>query len=205
MKAMNQLYALTDEILTPKDTILDQIYEILSSGIRFIQLRDKTSNDDELIPLAKEMKKICDKFDAKLIINDRISLAKQINAHGLHIGKDDISLQLARKALPKAYIGISCYDDINLAKNAQKNGADYVAFGAMFQSHTKKTAKPIDHRIISKAKKLSIPICVIGGINEQNIHQIKKLEPNLIALVQAIYKPNSIKNNIHTLSEILNT
>lgn len=205
MKAINQLYALTDEILTPKDTILDQIYEILSSGVKFIQLRDKTSSDDELVSLAREMKKLCDKFNAKLIINDRVSLAKQINAHGLHIGKDDISLKLARKALPKAYIGISCYDDLNLAKNAEQNGADYVAFGAMFQSDTKKIARPIDHRIIIKAKKLSIPICVIGGINEQNIHQIKKLEPNLIALVQAIYKPSSIKSNIHALNQALNT
>lgn len=202
MKAMNQLYALTDDILTPKDTILGQIYEILSSDIKFVQLRDKKSSDDELISLAKEMKKLCDKFGAKLIVNDRLSLAKQINAHGLHIGKDDISLSLARQNLPKAYIGISCYDDINLAKNAQKNGADYVAFGAMFQSQTKKTAKPIEHDIIIKAKQeLSIPICVIGGINEQNIHQIKKLNPDLIALVQAIYKPNSIKNNIQNLNQ----
>jgi len=196
------LYVLTDDKLTPLSTITSQVKELLESQVKVIQFRDKIHSDSQIAPIAQELQNLCTEFKATFIINDRVDLAKKIGADGVHIGMDDTSLTKARKLLPNAIIGVSCYGDLNRAKEAQKLGASYVAFGACFSSSTKPQAKPISLEIIKKAKEeISIPICVIGGINKNNIHLVK--DADLISVVSAAYKPDTIAKNISSLQRAL--
>lgn len=196
---MSQLYALSDDILSPDDIVLKDAEEILKSGIKIYQYRSKKYVKNEKV--ASELLAMCDKFGAKFVINDDIEFAKKIGAKCVHIGKDDASLKQARDLLGKdAFIGVSCYDDIELAIKAQENGADYVAFGAVFTSLTKPDTTMVSLETLKRAKEiLNIPICAIGGINSSNINQISRLNIDYIAVVNAIYKPNSITQNIQNL------
>lgn len=200
---MCQLYVLTDKEFTPKNSIYGQILELLNSGIKFIQYRNKTQDHD--IKLLKSIANLCDDFNAKFIINDDPFLAKACDAHGVHIGKDDEDIKKAKELLGKnSIIGVSCYNDINLALKAQRDGASYVAFGAMYMSKTKPNAPICDHDTIKKAKEnLDIPICVIGGINALNLKEVSTLMPDLIAIVSAAYSPKSISENIRNLNNII--
>ncbi|AII15097.1 thiamine phosphate synthase [Campylobacter iguaniorum] len=200
---MNQLYILTDSNFTPPSELKNAVQEILNSGIKLIQYRNKSQNHD--INLLKWVVSLCDEFGAKLIINDDPILAVNCGAHGVHVGKEDGGVLRAREILgDKAIIGASCYNDINLAIKAQNDGASYVAFGAMFTSQTKPNAKLCDHEIVKKAKEiLSIPVCVIGGINSSNLQSVCALKPDYIAIISAAYKPNSITQNIVNLQNII--
>lgn len=196
---MSEIYAITDDILTPDETIKDQVLEILQNGVKFIQYRSKKSIQNEEI--IKNLISLCEDFNAKLIINDNVNLTKKLKAHGVHIGKDDAMLKNTKEFLRNEFIiGVSCYNDINLAINAQNIGAGYVAFGAAFKSATKPNALLSGIEIISQAKeKVSLPICIIGGINQDNIADVATKKPDMIAMIEAIYKPNSIKENIINL------
>ncbi|ASM36528.1 thiamine phosphate synthase [Campylobacter sputorum] len=196
---MSEIYAITDDILTPDETIKDQVLEILQNGVKFIQYRSKKSIQNEEI--IKNLISLCEDFNAKLIINDNVNLTKKLKAHGVHIGKDDAMLKNTKEFLGNEFIiGVSCYNDINLAINAQNIGAGYVAFGTAFKSATKPNALLSGIEIISQAKeKVSLPICIIGGINQDNIADVATKKPDMIAMIEAIYKPNSIKENIANL------
>ena len=196
------LYVLSDDFLTPPQTIHEQMKEALEFGVRVIQLRDKTRSDADLEPIARDLQKLCKEYNATFIINDRVHLAQKIGADGLHIGIDDGSLHEARLLLPNAIIGVSCYGDIKRAKEAEEGGADYVAFGSFFPSPTKPQSKTIPLKIIQRAKsEISLPICAIGGINSQNIHLVK--DAHMIAIVSAAYKPNSISQNLASLQRAI--
>lgn len=199
---MNRLYALSDDTLTPPDTLLASTQEILSCGVSIFQYRCKEQKDESL---ARELLYLCKRFGAKFVINDDLEFAVKIGANALHIGKDDATLAQARSELGKdAFIGVSCYNDLNLAINAEQNGASYVAFGAMFASPTKPNATSCDINILNQAKQiLKIPVCAIGGINVANICQIAKTGVDYIAVVNALYKPHSIKQNIANLNKAI--
>lgn len=200
---MSELYVLSDSVLTPNETLFDSVFELVNSGVKIVQYRNKTRIHD-LNSLSK-ISHLCDEFGAKFIINDDALLAKKVGAHGVHIGKDDGKLLSAREILgKKAIIGVSCYSDINLAIEAQKDGASYVAFGALFQSKTKPNAPLCEFETIKRARAiLDVKIALIGGINASNLHIAKSLEPDFIAIVRAAYGPGSISDNIANLKQIL--
>ncbi|MCR8696452.1 MULTISPECIES: thiamine phosphate synthase [Campylobacter] len=200
---MNQIYALTDQNFTPNHTLKAQINELLNSGVKIIQYRNKSQNHD--ISLLKEIAKICKSYNSKFIINDDVNLAKIVQASGVHIGKDDESLKRARDILGyEAFIGVSCYSDLNLARNATKNGADYIAFGSLFPSSSKPNAPLCPLNIIKEARlKFKEKIAVIGGINSSNLNLIKDIGVDYIAIISALYTGGSIKDNIDKLNRAL--
>jgi thiamine-phosphate pyrophosphorylase len=186
---LDGLYAITDVSLTPYDCIDKCVSEAIDGGAKIIQLRDKSTSDEELYLIAKKLKKICKQKKAKFLLNDRVVLAKAINADGVHIGKDDTSFETARAILgTKKIIGVSCYDELSIAKEAVKKGADYVAFGAFFPSPTKPNAKTVNIRILKEAKKLGVPVCAIGGVNDENGAQLVKNGADMLAVVSALWK-----------------
>lgn len=201
---MSEIYALSDDVFTPNKTIFSQVNEILKCGVKILQYRSKTDYQDE--KLISSLISLCEDYGAKLIINDNVSMAKRLNAHGVHIGRNDTNLCESRKILGKdKIIGVSCYNDIKLAKYSQLNGANYIAFGAMYQSCTKPNAPTCPYEVIVSAKKeIEIPICLIGGINLTNLDEILNLNPEFIAFVSAIYEPNSITDNIKKIQEKIN-
>ena len=200
---MAEIYAISDDILMPENLALEYAREILECGVKFFQFRSKKAVKNE--KLASEILNLCEKFGAKFIVNDDAKFAKKIGAKAVHLGKDDENIKEAFEILGKdAYVGVSCYNDINLAINAAKNGASYVAFGSVFTSPTKPNAPKCGLEIVKEAKQiLNLPVCVIGGINETNIGSLSHAKPDLIAVISAIYKDGNIKKNIKNLQKII--
>jgi len=147
---------------------------------------------------------ICKKFNIKFILNDRPDLAKIFNLDGVHVGKKDTSIFLCRSLLGrKKIVGKSCYSSTSLAYNAQKYGADYVAFGSFFKTKTKDdTSKVFFSSIHSWNKFKKIPSVGIGGINYRNFSVIKKLQLDYIALSSSVW--NNKLNPVISLKKIKN-
>ena len=197
------LYAITDDHLIPEEHFSQAVELALQGGTRIIQYRDKSSNQQKRLQQASTMNALCKQYQAVCIINDDIELTKAVNADGVHLGKDDALISLARQQLGEdAIIGISCYDDLDLAIAAEKNSADYVAFGAMFSSSTKPEAINADIALISEAKqKLSIPVCAIGGITNSNIQQLIQQGVDMTAVINSLFSAGNIKDAANRLSK----
>ena len=189
------LYLITDSTLTPDETILEQVETALKSGVKIFQFREKNRTDREVFQVTRLLKElIIDKYRAIFLIDDRVELAKQINASGVHIGKDDISIEEAREIIGKdKIIGVSCYGNLNYAEDMQNRGANYVAFGSFFASSTKPHSKVVDKKVLSEAKnRLKIPICAIGGITAENSDQLSNSD--MISVISDVWSnPNITK------------
>lgn len=189
---LNGLYGISDEILTPYDTIFDSLDKAVLGGMKIFQLRDKSHRDNELFGISVKIRDFCIQRNVLFVINDRIDLANAINAEALHIGGEDCDLKIARKNF-SGKIGVSCYDSLDLALKAQEGGADYVAFGAFFPSKTKPNAKKASLDTLLEAKKrLKIPICAIGGIDDENVSMLKSAD--MIAVIGSLWSGNIEKN-----------
>ena len=197
------LYAITDERLIAEEHFSEAIEAALQGGANIIQYRDKSDNQQKRLQQAQTLRALCTRYDATCIINDDIELAKAVNADGVHLGQDDIKIAHARQSLgDKAIIGISCYNDIELALTAEKNSADYVAFGTMFSSPTKPDAVTAGPDIISQAKKqLSVPVCAIGGITDENIHQLVQQQSDMAAVISSLFAADDIRHSARLLSK----
>lgn len=198
------LYAITDEKLTPHESIIDQCESALKAGVNLLQYRNKTLTDDEVEPICRDLAELCRSYSVPFILDDRAHLAQKIGADGLHIGKDDISITHAKTIFTKGFVGVSCYGSIQKALEAQTQGADYVAFGSFFPSPTKPRSGIVSTSVLERARQsLIIPICAIGGIDVINIHQIARLSPDMISVVSAVFDGN-ISRNVSQLKQGMN-
>ena len=139
----NKLYAITDSQLLPSDTLFTGVVAALKGGCKLVQYRDKSTDIARRQFEAKTLLGLCNQYQAQLIINDDVALAKDVGAHGIHLGQDDISPVAARIILGnQAIIGVTCHDSLELARKAIKDSANYIAFGRFFSSNTKPDARP---------------------------------------------------------------
>ena len=142
------IYVLTDAYLTPKESILTQMERVLKTGVSVIQFRDKYASDEEAESTCRALQALCNRYNALFIIDDRLALAKKIDADGLHVGEDDVSFEEARAVLGnEKIIGVSCYGDVSRALKYEALGADYVAFGSFFDSPTKPNSKVVPREV----------------------------------------------------------
>ncbi len=206
LKLLQGLYAITDEALTPDETVVDQSREALESGAKILQYRNKSAANHEIEGICNELQELCRQYEALFVLNDRVELAEKLSLQGLHVGAKDGTVEAARAALGSdGVLGVSCYGSLELARRAIEQGADYVAFGAFFPTPTKPEADVINWDILEQAKtSLNKPVCVIGGINKATISQIKPYEPHLYACVSAVFQGPSIKKQVNDLLEIIN-
>ena len=181
------LYAITQTDNKSGDTIINEVEAAIIGGAVIVQYRDK--NPDDAFFLAKELVKICHHHKIPLIINDDIELAARVGADGVHIGKEDGAIALARKHLGnKAIIGVSCYNFVECAVEAQAQGATYVAFGRFFPSSSKPLAVPAKIETLQQAKLLlDIPIVAIGGILPENGAQLLEVGADLFAVIGGLF------------------
>ena len=162
--------------------------------VSFFQLRLKRYSQNKKIIIGKKIKDICKKNKVKFIVNDDPLLALKLDADGCHLGQKDMKLRIAKKILGKKIIGITCHNSINLAKNAIKAKADYIAFGAFNQSRTKKTKYVASVKILNKVKKFTkTPIVAIGGINTVNYKNLLLNNANFLAISGYIWKNKKYK------------
>ncbi|QEI11530.1 thiamine phosphate synthase [Cellvibrio japonicus] len=165
------LYAITDSGLLPGERLALGVEAALQGGCRWIQYRDKSTDNHRRELEARQLVSLCNQYQAKLIINDDMQLAQRVNAHGVHLGQDDGNPAEARRSLGEsAIIGVTCHDSLALAEKAIQDGASYIAFGRFFPSKTKPHARPAKFTLISeaKAKFPQVTLVVIGGITLDN-------------------------------------
>ncbi len=163
--------------------------------ISFFQLRLKKEKFNKKLIIGRKIQKICKKYRVKFLINDDLVLSKILNADGCHLGQKDKKLNEARKFLgKKKIIGITCHNSLKLAKLAIKDKADYLAFGAFYQSKTKRTKYKASLNVIYKVKKLTkIPIVAIGGINSKNYKKLLLNKANFLAISGYIWNNKKYK------------
>ena len=198
------LYAITDETLIAESAFVATIEQALRGGTAIIQYRDKSANPSKRLKQATALRTLCNQYNASLIINDDIRMAQAVAADGVHLGEDDVSIEQARQMLgDEAIIGISCYNQLQRAVEAQAAGADYVAFGAVFASPTKPNARSASCELISEAKtQLKIPVCAIGGIDKSNVARVIDSGADLTALISGLFSEADIYQTAKHISRL---
>jgi len=188
MLSKKGIYAITDYANTSEQELLEKSENILKTGVSLFQYRNKEPDQQKKKRLAQALQSLCHQHNVPFIVNDDVSLAKDISADGVHLGKDDGVIHLARKTLGAKIIGISCYNDINRAAEAERLGADYIAFGAFFPSITKPDAKKAEIDLVKQAKlQLSIPVVAIGGITPENAKPLIDANIDYLAIISGLY------------------
>jgi thiamine-phosphate pyrophosphorylase len=181
------LYAITQTDHKTIDMIIEEVAAAIRGGAAVVQYRDK--NPIDAVLLARELVKLCHRRDVPLIINDDVELAVQTGADGVHLGKEDGHIAEARKRLgADAIIGVSCYDSVARAIEAEREGATYVAFGRFFPSSSKPLAAPAQIETLRQAKRaLRIPIVAIGGILPDNGAPLLEAGAGVLAVIGGIF------------------
>ena len=188
LHATKGVYAITDCDNYSGKELLHKSEIILKTGVSLFQFRKKHGNEKDKKELAITLQQLCQNYNTPLIINDDPKLTKEINADGVHLGKLDDDITSAREIVGNKIIGISCYDKIDRAIEAENKGADYVAFGSFFPSSTKPDAAQAPLDLLIKAKiLLSIPIVAIGGITPENGKLLVDAKVNFIAVISGLY------------------
>ena len=163
-------------------------------NVKFFQLRLKNTKSNNFFKITKKIKKITKKHNVKFILNDNPFLTITLKADGCHMGQLDGSLKAARKKLKSKIFGITCHNSKNLAKNAIKFKADYIAFGSFFKSNLKPSTKKANINILKWSKKnIKKPIVAIGGINNLNYKKLLKAGAKYIAISSFIWDNPNLK------------
>jgi len=193
---LGPLYAITDPILLPGDRLITAVRDALASGIKTIQLRNKTADDAELALQAVQLVDLCNEFGAYCIINDRLDLALACGAHGVHLGQGDGSVVEARHLLgDAAIIGVTCHADIGLAQRAQEEGASYVAFGRFYSSNTKPLAGAASIEVLQQAAaEIVLPIVAIGGIRADNMAPLLQAGAHTLAVCHSLFGGDDVSS-----------
>ena len=187
------LYLCTNSDMNDYYSIVDCVEQAILGGVTFVQVREKNKTYTEFLKIAQSIKKVTDKYNIPLVINDNVDIAVEINADGVHIGQNDESFINARKKLgDNKIIGVSVSNLLE-AKKAIEDGASYLGVGAIYKSTTKKDAKVVSMEELSKIVSYSkIPVVVIGGINCETIPKLSKLNIDGYAMIRPIIKQYNI-------------
>lgn len=192
---IGKVYAITDRALLPGEQLYSAAEQALAAGIRTLQLRDKVATGKQLTAMAARLLKLCHCHDAQLIINDDVDLAATIGAHGVHLGRGDGSIKAARRRLGSNFIiGATCHNQLAWAKEAQQDGADYVAFGRFFASSTKPDASTAPVELLQQAKgAITIPLVAIGGINSVNAPELFHAGADSVAVCASVFAADDVR------------
>ena len=183
------LYVITDSRLTPGGNLPEQVEQAIAGGAVLVQYREKSRNRQERYRDARALVGVCTRRKVPLIVNDDIELALAVEAHGVHLGRHDASIRQARDRLgPRAIIGISCYNRLELALQAAAQGASYVAFGRFFPSRTKPEAVHALPSLLQQARReIELPIAAIGGITPDNGGELLRAGASLLAVIHGVF------------------
>lgn len=186
-KADYCLYLCTDRHTNGKLDFLQTIEQAVQGGCSVVQLREKECGTRELYQRAAVIKTLTDQYNIPLIINDRVDVCMAVNAHGVHLGQEDLPVRAARKILgEEKIIGVSAHN-LEEALKAWNEGADYLGVGAIFGTKTKKNTVDTSIETLREiCLQVPIPVVAIGGISIDNIVQLKDTGISGVAVVSAI-------------------
>ncbi len=196
------VYLLTRQL---EDTaaLLAGVEAALRGGVRSVQYRDKSDDAALRIAQANALRELTRRHDALLIVNDDVALAAEVQADGVHLGEHDADIVAARQQLgAAAVIGASCYNDLERAQCMTQAGADYLAFGAFFDSSTKPGARQAQLSQLEDAARFGLPRVAIGGINAHNARPLIDAGADAIAVLGAIWDAPDVERAARALVEL---
>ena len=203
------LYGVTPHWQGP-DQLESAVRAAAAGGMTVLQFRHKSPDTDERESLARHLLGVCHSLQIPLIVNDDWRLAQRIGAHGVHLGKDDDDPAMVRAALdPDCLLGVSCYDDLNRARQMLETGVDYVAFGAMFTSGTKPHAPGAALQTLTEARALvqttapQTAVVAIGGITVDNAASVLAAGADSLAVVGGLFLAPDIEATARSFSALL--
>ena len=190
-KLIKGLYAVIDTEALKGHSHLEITRQVIRGGAKIIQLRDKTTNKKNLLPIAQTLKNLCAETGALFIMNDSLDIALAVGADGLHIGQEDLPVSIARKLAPiDMLIGCSVLN-VEQTQRAVANGADYLGVGAIFPTPSKHAVVVGLESLQQIKKAVSVPVVAIGGININNAAEVRKGGADSIAVISAILGADS--------------
>lgn len=202
-----RLYAVTDRSWLGQNgqkeqTLYEAVESALKGGVTMVQLREKTLPKEQILLEAKQLLPLCHSFHVPLIIDDDVDICLEAGADGVHVGQSDMAVTKAGAILgPDKIIGATAHNAAEAIK-AEKDGADYLGCGAAFGSDTKKDAKSIDRKEYQKiTAAVHIPVCAIGGINQDNILELQGYGLKGAAIVSGIFAAPDIEAACRELLE----
>lgn len=201
-KDMLLLYVVTDRNWEGEQTLYEQVESALKGGATIVQLREKKITEEEFVNEAVQIKELCHKYHVPLIINDNVDVALKSGADGVHVGIEDTPVAEIRNRVPDNFIiGATC-KTVEQAEAAQQAGADYMGVGAVFPSPTKKNAIRITgEQLKTICSSVSIPAVAIGGLDLENVMEIKGCGMSGIAVVSAVFSSDNIEKTTVRLKE----
>jgi thiamine-phosphate pyrophosphorylase len=186
-------YAILDPEQTKGRAPESVLRQVLDGGAKILQLRVKAMPPSDFWTLACAVRAQTRAAGCQLIVNDRIDIALACDADGVHLGQEDLPLAAGRKLMGNRIVGISTHD-LAQAREAEQNGADYIGFGPMFGTATKDTG--LSARGIAMLQEIraavKIPIVAIGGITEQNVHQVWQAGADSAAIISDVLGADDI-------------
>lgn len=200
------LYAVTPDTADTRALVRD-VDRAVAGGARLVQYRNKTASAALRLEQAGALKALCSRRGALLIVNDHIDLAREIDADGVHLGKEDGAAAQARVHLAAGkLIGVSCYDSLEAAHAAVKAGADYVAFGSFFPSQVKPGAVPAPVALLTRAKQaLDVPLVAIGGITAENGGELVRAGADALAVISAVFAAPDVESAARRIGGLFGT
>ncbi len=202
LKKALKLYLVTDSDILKGRDFYKVIEDSMKAGVTMVQLREKDADGKEFLEKAMKLRELTRKYNVSFIINDRVDIAMLCDADGVHVGQSDIDAVSVRKLIGEdKIIGVSARS-VEEAKKAKEDGANYLGIGAMFSTSTKLDAKDVSFDTLNNIiNEVDLPFVLIGGINLDNVCQLKQFNPDGYALVSGILGAQDIKSRIKSWYE----
>ncbi len=201
-----KLYLITDrKLFRDSQSFFDAVDEALQGGAAAMQLREKNLGTRELLRLAYGLRDMTSARGAKLFVNDRVDVALAVNADGVHLGVSGMPVFAAKKIVGKQMmIGVSTHG-IRQAVQAEKEGADFITLGPIFETPSKVAyGKPLGVDILREAAgRLSVPFFAIGGISRERVGEVMQAGSHGIALISAVFASDDIKTETEGIMRLL--
>ena len=184
--------------------LLRKVELVLQGGARILQYRNKTADAQLRLKQAEALRGLTRKFAVPLIVNDDAELARLVDADGVHLGSADGHVATARAVLGRdKLIGVSCYNRLDLAREAVSVGADYVAFGSFYASPVKPDAVAAAPDLLRQARdELAVPLVAIGGITAHNGARLLEAGADALAVISAVFAAPDIRSAARQFSNL---
>lgn len=203
-RRISGLYAITPD-LRDDELLYQRVADALDGGVRLLQYRDKNPELPARLRRAEALRRLCNRYNALLIVNDDVEVCQRTGADGVHLGRDDADVRSARVRLgSNVLIGVSCYDDFERARDASRQGADYVAFGSVFLSSVKPRAVRASLDLFGRARReLTLPVAAIGGIDLGNARAVLDAGADAIAVISALFDAPDVAARAREFAAVL--
>ena len=194
------LYAVTDRAWTGKQTLYEQVEAALKGGVTCVQLREKELDETAFLQEAKELCALCRRYGVPFLVNDNVEIAIACGADGIHVGQEDLAAgEVRRRVGENMILGVSVHT-VEEARQAVRDGADYLGLGAVFPTNTKTDVEQMPNETLRAiCEAVDVPIVAIGGINRGNILKLAGSGVDGVALVSAIFSAEDIEGTCREL------